>query len=109
MATFQIKRNDTAPSITATLTSSGTAVSITGATVRFHMRDSSGAVKVDAAANNDEDGAGDTGEVSYDWAAADTDTAGHFLAEWEVTFSDGTVRTFPTPGYTHILIWGDIA
>lgn len=108
MATFQIKRNDTAPSITATLTADGSAVSITGATVKFLMRDSSGAVKVDASANNDEDGSGDTGEVSYDWTASDTDTAGFFLAEWEVTFSDGTVRTFPTPGFTQVIIWGDI-
>lgn len=109
---FQIKRNDTAPSITATLQASSTAVDIQNATVRFHMLDSGGAVVVDAAANNDQvtDGSdGSTGKVSYDWAAADTDVAGTFRAEWEVTFSDGTIRTFPTPGYTTVIIHGDLA
>lgn len=70
------------------------------------MVDSSGAVKVDAAANIDD---GAAGEVSYDWTAADTDTGGHFKAEWEVTFSDGTIRTFPNPGFTHVRIGGDLA
>lgn len=70
------------------------------------MVDTTGAVVVDAAANIDD---GAAGEVSYDWTAADTDTGGHFKAEWEVTFSDGTIRTFPTPGYTNVKILGDLA
>jgi hypothetical protein len=106
MATFQIKTGDTAPSITATLTADSVAVDITSSTVRFHMVNSADEIKVDAAADIV---LGTAGTVRYDWVAADTDTAGRFKAEWEVTFSDGTIRTFPTPGYTNIRIVGDIA
>ena len=113
MATFKIKRNDTAPSISSTLTdSTGTAVDIQSATVDFHMVDRALEVKVDASANNDQvtDGSdGSTGMVSYDWAAADTDTSGWYWGEWEVTFSDGTIRTFPTPGRITILVESDLA
>lgn len=106
MSSFQIKTNDTAPPIEATLTAASVAVDLTSATVRFHMVDSANAVKVDAAATIVT--AGD-GTVKYSWDAADTDTAGRYRAEWEVTFSDGTIRTFPTPGYTTVVVHGDLA
>lgn len=84
---------------------------LTGATVRFHMKETSGDVdgsplKVDAAASIVSAAAG---TVKYDWQAEDTDASGWFRAEWEVTFSDGTIRTFPNPGYTNVLITGDLA
>lgn len=106
MSTFQIRRNDTAPPIEATLTADDAAVDLTGATVRFHMQDTSGTVKVDAAADLV---VAASGTVKYDWTADDTDSGGWFKAEWEVTFSDGTIRTFPNPGYTNVRITGDIA
>ena len=105
-STHQMRRNDTAPAITATLTSGGTAVDLTGATVRFHMMDESKAVIVDAAATVVSAAAG---TVKYDWAAGDTDTSGRFKAEWEVTFADATIRTFPVQGHTNVLIHDDIA
>lgn len=105
-STHQMRRNDTAPPITATLTAGGTAVDLTGATVQFHMMDSAGRVVVDAAATvvSPTDGT-----VRYDWDAADTEVSGRFKAEWEVTFADTTVRTFPVQGHTHVLIHDDIA
>lgn len=107
MASFTMVRNDTAPPITATLTdSAGTAIDLSGATVRFHMVDSAGAVKVDAACTVT---SATGGVVSYSWAAADTDTSGSYKAEWEVTFSDGTIRTFPSPSKTMVRIVGDLA
>lgn len=106
MATFQIKRNDTAPPIQATLTADGSAVDLTSATVDFHMMDSSGAIKVDAAATLV---TAASGIVKYVWQTGDTDQAGRFRAEWEVTFPDGTIRTFPNPGYTNVLVNGDLA
>lgn len=109
---LNMKRGDTAPPITATLEVGGTAVDLEGATVRFHMRDSSQQVVVDAAANNDQvsDGSdGTLGMVSYDWIAGDTDIAGMFEGEWEVTFADSSIRTFPTLHNTRIRIVGDIA
>jgi len=35
------------------------------------------------------------GEVKYEWADGDTDQTGKFEAEFEVTYSDGSVETFP--------------
>ena len=111
---MQMTVNDTAPSATATL-KSGTpkaAVDIQSATVRFHMTDAAEKLKVDAAANNDQvgDGSdGSKGKVSYDWVPADTDTEGKNKAHWEVTYSDGTIQTFPTPGNNTIIFHAELA
>ena len=97
----KIKRNDTRPSFTATLTDgAGVAVNITGATVLFLMRDprtralkvSAAMVIVDAV----------LGKVRYDWAAGDTDKAAVYQVEVQATFSDSTIETFPN-GSTHRL------
>lgn len=106
MSTIKMIRNDTAPAAAFTIVDeNGDAVDISSSTVRFHMADSSGAVKVDAAATIV---SGAAGTVSYAWAAADTDTAGWFTAEFEVTFPDSTIRTFPNPPNLFVLIRGDI-
>lgn len=107
MSTFFIKRNDTGPSIAGTLERpDGTAVDLTGATIRFHMRvKGSGTAKVDAAATIVSAAAG---SVKYDWQSGDTDTAGFFQAEWEVTYSDGTIETFPNYEFQEIQIFEDI-
>ena len=99
--TFYIKQNDTKPSLAAQLLSDGSAVDLTGATVKFHMGSSvdAAATIVDAA----------TGNVRYDWSAADTTTSGTFNAEFEVTFSDGTIETFPNDEHLHIVITEEVA
>ena len=38
------------------------------------------------------------GIVSYSWGATDTDAAGLYMAEWEVTFAGGIPMTFPRNG-----------
>ncbi len=111
---MQMTVGDTAPSAEGTLKGGvpEAAVDIQSATIAFHMTDSANQLKINAAANNDQvgDGSdGSKGKVSYDWVAADVDTGGRFIAEWEVTYSDGTIQTFPTPGFNEIIFHGELA
>lgn len=103
MATFTIKKNDTSPALEYTLSP---AVDLTGASVRFHMRSRGGALKVDAAASITTP---TPGIVQYDFLAVDTDTVGTYEAEFEVTYADNTIETFPNSGYLIVNISDDIA
>lgn len=100
---FYLKQNDTAPSLRATLKDgSGNAIDLTNAAVRFHMKDLAGTVKIDAAANIVSPAT--SGVVQYAWQSGDTDTAGSYYAEFEVTYVDNTVESFPNDGNIGILI-----
>jgi len=103
---FNIKRNDTAPAISGTCKDADDAAkNLTSATVRFHMLDDDGETVVDEAATLTDAA---NGIVSYAWAAADTDTAGGFRGEFEVTYSDSTIETFPNRGFIPIRIYEDL-
>lgn len=103
---FWIKRGDRLPPIAATLADSAGAVNLTGAVVRFHMR-LRGAVelKVNGAATIANAAAG---TVQYDWGALDTDTAGIYEGEWEVTFGDARPMTFPNWRHLEIVVRDDV-
>lgn len=106
IATFHLKQNDTSPALLYRL---DPAVNLAGASVVFNMRPrGGGAVVVDRAAASIE-GDPANGVVRYDWQVADTANAGRFEAEFEVTYSDGTVETFPNDGFIVVQIGGDIA
>jgi len=66
----------------------------------------SGSAKVDAGGSI-ADGAG--GVAQYQWASGDTDTAGEFEGEFEVTYSSGNVRSYPNDGFLKIIIHAEIA
>lgn len=106
--TFYVKQNDTSPAILATLQdANGTAIDVTGASVRFHMRSIGGtSTVVDAAATIV---TAASGIVRYDWDAADTASIGSYQAEFEVTYADASVETFPNDGYIRVEIKDDIA
>lgn len=93
---FSIKQNDTSPSLQATLKDASlTAINLVGATVRFHMKSVDGTLKIDqpmTVVTPLE------GIVQYDWQAGDTDTVGTYYVEFEVTYSDNSVETFPNNG-----------
>jgi len=104
---FYIKENDTTPSIRATLKNGNdVAVDLTNATVRFHMRKfGKTSALVDAAAViiNAE-----AGVVQYNWIGSDTTATGSFQAEFEVTYPDSTIETFPNSDFIRITITDDI-
>jgi hypothetical protein len=37
----------------------------------------------------------ENGAIQYDWASGDTDTPGTYYAEFQVTYTDGSVESFP--------------
>ena len=47
------------------------------------------------------------GKVRYSWVAADTATAGEFLGEFQITYTDETKLTVPTSGTLAIVILED--
>lgn len=105
--TFHLKRGDTSPSLLYALSPATT--DLTGATVRFNLRPANGgSVKVSRAAAVVVTETG-TPTVRYDWQAADTDTAGYFDGEFEVTYAGGAIETFPNSGYIRVTIGEDIA
>jgi hypothetical protein len=103
--TVQLKRNDTKDTITYTVTNlDGSIVNLTGASVKFVMGKNktlitnAAATIVSAAA----------GTVSYTLTESDTLQAGTFNAEFEVTFSDGKVKTYPSNGYILVNIQANV-
>ena len=105
---FYIGQNDTASPITRDLKDAfGAPVNLTGASVKFSMRvKPAGTVKVDG-----EDATVVTagiGRVRYTFTAANTNPADEYEGEFECTFSDGTVQTFPNRGYIPIIVQDDI-
>lgn len=93
---FSIKQNDTSPSLQATLKDASLSpVDLTGATVMFHMKSVDGTVKVDQEMTITDDTGG---VVRYDWQSGDTDTVGTYYVEFEVTYADSSIETFPNNG-----------
>ena len=106
MKVFKIKRGDTSPTMLYQL--SPATVVLSGAQVVFNMRaDGEAENAVDRSPAVVEVATG-TPTVRYDWLAADTVRAGAFQGEFEVTYLDGTVETFPNSGFITIEIAEDL-
>ena len=100
---FYIKQNDTSPTIRATLRGAdGVAFNLRNSSIAFRMRRAigSGALIQGSAEIFD---AGE-GVVEYSWASGDTAVSGEYRAEFEVTYSDGKVETFPNVGGIEVTI-----
>ena len=90
MSDLNFTQGDNQPSIFGTLAVNGTAVDLTGATVKFQMRlatDRRFLVDASAVIVNPAAGA-----VRYDLADGDMATAGECVARWQVTFPGGDVQ-----------------
>jgi hypothetical protein len=105
--TFYIKQNDTSPVLLAKLQEAdGSAVKLTNASVRFHMRPvGRAAITIDEAASIVNAG---LGVVEYAWKGENTSTIGSYQAEFQVNYNDGSVETFPNNGYIRVEIIDDI-
>ena len=106
---FAIKQNDTAPKLTVTLADARRRPRVlTEATVVFSMRlQSDLTVKVSAQSVTIDDAS--LGIVTYAWSASDTDTVGIYEGEFQVTYSDSTVESFPNNDHIIITVTDDIA
>lgn len=102
--TITIKRNDTRDAIKATLSNESGPVDLTAATVRFLMS-KRGTVKVDRQAELQD---APNGVVWMTFETGDTDETGLFQAEFEVTFTDGRIETFPSDGFILVNIINDL-
>lgn len=107
MTDFSLKVGDTSPAILVELTPDD--VDVSGASVVFNMWDrKTKTVKIDRSAATIVAASGPA-KLSYAWAVGDTDTEGIFEAEFEVTYVDGSVETFPNNSYIRINVKSDIA
>jgi lysophospholipase L1-like esterase len=103
--TIQLKRNDTKYNILYTLQhSTKDPVDLTGASVRFVMGKGNKLItNAPATILN-----ASTGEVVYEVTEQDTLLPGAWQAEFEVTFADGKVKTYPNSGYIQVTIHPNI-
>lgn len=98
---FSIKRNDTKPFIRAILQDAdGNPVDLTtGSYIFFNMATNDNTftpvISGNAAVSGTTNGS-IAGAVVYEWANGDTNRSGNFLGEFEVTFTDERVATFPS-------------
>jgi hypothetical protein len=104
---FVMSKDDTSPILQITCKdNSGTVIPVTGASnILFQMYTQDKATaKVSNNSNTSiVDGAG--GIIDYTWQAADTDTTGTYLGRFKVTFSDGSIETFPNGGrYIKVIV-----
>lgn len=109
MSYHEIKRNDTRPFFAvATAYDDGTLAPLDGViSARFIAREvGNGQVKIDAQASIT---AASLGELEYRFVEGDTDQAGDFDCEWEITYSDGSIQTFPVFGFDRLVVLGDLA
>ena len=93
MADVEFVSNDTAPSISGSLTdSTGAPINLSAAltTVRFQMRlTAESRFAVDAAATITD---APNGNVRYDFVAGDLASAGDYVARWQITWADGQTQ-----------------
>lgn len=97
-----MKKNDRLPLLRVALKdSSGSALSLSGASVKFRMRKKGATdLKVDASASVIDAA---TGIAQYSWAAGDTDTPGKYDYEFVVTIG-GLAETTPSQGYGQLIV-----
>lgn len=104
METFTIKRHDRHPVYEYEL--AGSSESLAGATVLLLIRPLGASTPVTSYTMEITSEAGRL--VRYAWEDGDTDTAGEYDTEIEVTYADGRKETWPMDGYDRLRIVADL-
>lgn len=103
-ADYTIRQGDTQPVFAQTLSyADNTPVNLTGATIDLIIRSLSAAtplLKTGVVTSPDRP----NGKVQYRPSIQDTATPGPYLANWQITFADGTPMSFPTIGFLWVMI-----
>jgi len=106
-APFRIKQGDLLPIISATMTDNNGVVDLTNATsVKLILKKRRSGLAIEKTASIVSPAT--SGIVRYVWVTNDTDTIGIYDAEWEVTFTGGSLMTFPNGGCDVIEIYPDL-
>ncbi len=97
MSVFKIKRNDTKPYLAVQFTDAvGSAIDLTNTTsISFNLATNDNQFTSVLSGNCIVTGS-TTGNVQYQWSAADTNRSGLYLGEFEATFSDASILTLPS-------------
>lgn len=112
--TFYLKRGDRWPAFQATLAKKdGGSLGFTDddiSAVKLLMaRANVSTLTVDAEVSSySVNGAGTELSITHEWGEGETDTAGHYRAEVEVTLVDGSRATFPNDDYITVVIKRDL-
>lgn len=91
MVEIEYKQGDSVP-LQATLP-----VDLTNASVQFKLSDEKGGTAIIDSGATIKDAS--NGVVAYQWQSGETDRTGAYYIEWEVTYGDGGVETFPRDGF----------
>lgn len=109
MPVFRIKAGDTKEPIEyTTVDESQQLVSLVGATsvsFIYRKRTALAATAVTRVATIVD---AEAGQVRYSWVAEDTTVAGEYYGEWRVTFSNGSIQTFPIKGFQPYVVEADL-
>jgi hypothetical protein len=110
MADSWLKANDTAPRLTSTLKDrDGDPVDLADAGIALFVAEIHGEQVVADEASNDQVGDGTDGSkgmVSYDFP--EPLEPGGYRYEWQVTYLDTSVETFPNSGYLTLAVLADL-
>lgn len=110
MADFTIKQGDTIPVLRATLRGADTnVIDLTGCTVRFHLARGTAQANTPVLDVTATIVTAASGVVEYAWLAGDTDVAGDYVGEFEVTLSTGDTVTCPNDHDLTIKVFAQIA
>jgi hypothetical protein len=99
---LDMKRGDTAPNLVLNLTDGSTPVDLSAAAeIRVVIRFGAKLISrsVDGSSN---------GQIVMRWQDGDLDQSGVYTGEVEVTWSDGTIQTWPAQGNFFVTVRDDI-